>query len=156
MATTIGLVLRPVYWVLHIVYLPCKMLIVPLVIILLVFSVLWLPCLGVISVCAAGARMSMVLRPVMFVIALPFVFLGSVLIALVPMPNEASLEDKELKLHYLMKYPTFAFDLNMPPPRANKGYDVFISYRRKGGRDFARILQQALERRGYRCFFDYD
>ena len=156
MATTIGLMLRPVYWGLQIVYLPCKMLIVPLVIILLVFSVLWLPCLGVIAVCAAGARRSMMLRPVMFVIALPFVFLGSVLIALVPMPNEASLEDKEQKLHYLMKYPTFTFDLNMPPQRADKGYDVFISYRRKGGRDFARILQQALERRGYRCFFDYD
>lgn len=37
-----------------------------------------------------------------------------------------------------------------------KKYDVFISYRRQGGRDYARILQQALERRGYRCFFDYD
>lgn len=37
-----------------------------------------------------------------------------------------------------------------------KKYDVFISYRRQGGRDCARILQQALERRGYRCFFDYD
>ena len=37
-----------------------------------------------------------------------------------------------------------------------KKYDVFISYRRQGGRSYARILQQALERRGYRCFFDYD
>ena len=156
MATTIGLVLRPVYCVLQLIYLPCKMLIVPLVLILLAFSALWLPCLGVISVCAAGARKSMILRPVMFVIALPFVFVGSVLIALAPMPNEKSLEDKELKLHYLLKYPTFAFDLNMPPSREDKGYDVFISYRRQGGRDFARILQQALERRGYRCFFDYD
>lgn len=38
----------------------------------------------------------------------------------------------------------------------NKKYDVFISYRRQGGRDCARLLQQALERRGYKCFFDYD
>lgn len=34
-------------------------------------------------------------------------------------------------------------------------YDVFISYRRNGGRDFARLLHEALEGRGLNCFFDY-
>lgn len=40
-------------------------------------------------------------------------------------------------------------------------YDVFISYRRANGnqmvgRDDARLLQQALQARGLKCFFDYD
>ena len=35
-------------------------------------------------------------------------------------------------------------------------YDVFISYRRKTGADDARLLQQALIRRGYNVFLDYD
>lgn len=35
-------------------------------------------------------------------------------------------------------------------------YDIFISYRRVGGRQYARILQLALEQRGYRVFLDYN
>ena len=35
-------------------------------------------------------------------------------------------------------------------------YDVFISYRRSGGRDKARLLYKELEGRGYKCFFDFN
>lgn len=35
-------------------------------------------------------------------------------------------------------------------------YDVFISYRRAGGAQYARILQLLLNQRGYRAFLDYD
>ena len=35
-------------------------------------------------------------------------------------------------------------------------YDIFISYRRDGGAQFARILQLMLIQRGYRVFLDYD
>lgn len=35
-------------------------------------------------------------------------------------------------------------------------YDVFISYRRVGGAQYARILQLMLQQRGYRVFLDYD
>ncbi len=35
-------------------------------------------------------------------------------------------------------------------------YDVFISYRRDGGAQYARTLQLMLEMRGYRVFLDYD
>ena len=35
-------------------------------------------------------------------------------------------------------------------------YDIFISYRRDGGAQYARILQLALQQRGYRVFLDYD
>lgn len=35
-------------------------------------------------------------------------------------------------------------------------YDVFISYRRDDGAQYARILQLQLEKRGYKVFLDYD
>ena len=35
-------------------------------------------------------------------------------------------------------------------------YDIFISYRRDGGAQYARILQLMLIQRGYRVFLDYD
>ena len=35
-------------------------------------------------------------------------------------------------------------------------YDIFISYRRVGGAQYARILQLMLQQRGYRVFLDYD
>ncbi len=38
----------------------------------------------------------------------------------------------------------------------NNKYDIFISYRRDGGAQYARILQLELEKRGYRVFLDYD
>lgn len=37
----------------------------------------------------------------------------------------------------------------------NDHYDVFISYRREGGKDHARTIQQALEKK-YRVFLDFD
>lgn len=35
-------------------------------------------------------------------------------------------------------------------------YDIFISYRRAGGAQYARILQLMLTQRGYKVFLDYD
>lgn len=35
-------------------------------------------------------------------------------------------------------------------------YDIFISYRRLGGAQYARILQLMLNQRGYKVFLDYD
>lgn len=39
---------------------------------------------------------------------------------------------------------------------ADKQYEIFISYRRDGGAQYARILQLMLIQRGYRVFLDYD
>jgi hypothetical protein len=38
----------------------------------------------------------------------------------------------------------------------NQPYDIFISYRRTGGAQYARILQLMLIQRGYKVFLDYD
>ena len=35
-------------------------------------------------------------------------------------------------------------------------YDIFISYRRDGGKEWARSLKSELDRRGYRVFLDFD
>lgn len=40
--------------------------------------------------------------------------------------------------------------------QAKTSYDIFISYRRIGGAQYARILQLMLTQRGYRVFLDYD
>ena len=37
-----------------------------------------------------------------------------------------------------------------------KAYDIFISYRREGGAQYARIMQLMLQQRGFRVFLDYD
>lgn len=37
-----------------------------------------------------------------------------------------------------------------------KGVQVFISYRREGGRDIARNIYERLSMSGYTTFFDYD
>ena len=37
-----------------------------------------------------------------------------------------------------------------------KKYDIFISYRREGGKQYARTLQLMLEKKGYHVFLDYD
>ena len=39
---------------------------------------------------------------------------------------------------------------------ADHKYDIFISYRRDGGAQYARILQLMLIQRGYKVFLDYD
>jgi len=37
-----------------------------------------------------------------------------------------------------------------------KHYDIFISYRREGGKNYARVIKPELEKRGYSVFLDFD
>ena len=103
----IKIVLTPVALLLRIVYIPCQILVLPLMAVLLLFSVLWMVCLGVIMACGAIARSVALLRPLVFVVALPFVVIGAVLIAIAPMPSPASIIDQQEKLHVLLSYPDF-------------------------------------------------
>ena len=103
----IKVALTPVALLLRIVYIPCQILILPLMAILLLFSVLWKVCLGVIMACDAMARSFWMLRPILFVVALPFVIIGAVLITIAPMPSPASIIDQQEKLHILLSYPDF-------------------------------------------------
>lgn len=38
----------------------------------------------------------------------------------------------------------------------DKQYDIFINYRRQGGKDFARLIASELQNRGYKVFLDFD
>ena len=38
----------------------------------------------------------------------------------------------------------------------DRDYDIFISYRRVGGKNYARIIKPELEKRGFRVFLDFD
>lgn len=103
----IKVILSPVVLLLRIVYIPCQILVLPLMVILLLFSIMWMVCIGVIMACGAMARSIGLLRPVLFVIALPFVIIGAVLIVIAPMPSPASMIDQQEKLHILLSYPDF-------------------------------------------------
>ena len=48
------------------------------------------------------------------------------------------------------------FLLSQPSNNMKVKYDIFISYRRVDGIDYARILQKALQLRGYKVFLDYE
>ena len=98
-------ILTPLVLLLRIVYFPCQILVLPLMVILLVFSLLWVVCMGVISLIAAIARSAGFLRPILFVLVLPFVLIGAVLVVLAPMPSPASLIDQQTKFHFLLSYP---------------------------------------------------
>lgn len=43
-----------------------------------------------------------------------------------------------------------------PDNNSNNAYDIFISYRREGGADKARVLKTELEKRGFKVFLDFD
>lgn len=38
----------------------------------------------------------------------------------------------------------------------DKHYDIFISYRREGGKNYARVIKPELEKRGFKVFLDFD
>lgn len=103
----IKFILSPIGFLLRIVYIPCQILIVPLMLLLFLFSLAWLVCLGVIMGCGAVARSCWLLRPVVFLLAFPFVVVGATLIVIAPMPSPASILDQQEKLHILLSYPDF-------------------------------------------------
>lgn len=100
-------ILTPVALIQRIVYIPCQILVLPLMAILLLFSIAWMVCLGIIMACGTLARSASLLRPLLFVVALPFVIIGAVLITIAPTPSPASIIDLQAKLHVLLSYPDF-------------------------------------------------
>lgn len=95
-------VLTPVAVLLRTVYIPIRTLVFLLMAILLLFSIMWLICFGVIMPCGAMARFFGVLRPILFLIVLPFEIIGAVLIAIAPLSSPSSIIDWREKLHILL------------------------------------------------------
>lgn len=101
----IKFILMPVYYLLQLVYLLLHFFIFPLYVILFAFSSVWIVCLIMISLCAYLARLSVILRCAVFLVALPFVIIGAILIALAPMPSPMSYTDRADKMHVILSYP---------------------------------------------------
>ena len=106
-AAGIKVLLSPIGALLRIIYIPCQILVLPLMLLLFLFSLSWMVCLGVIMACGAVARSCILFRPLAFVLALPFVVIGAILIAIAPMPSPSSIIDQQEKLHMLLSYPDF-------------------------------------------------
>lgn len=99
----------PFYYLLLILYVPCKILVLPMLLLLIMFSALWMICLCGISLAAMIARGTGVLRPIAFLIALPFVIIAAIAISLAPVPNLAGNIEKfekfKLLFHFVVNYP---------------------------------------------------
>lgn len=105
-ASILYLILTPVYFFLGILRLP-------LLILTLTMSVVWLPVLGVILLCGKGSRMVSVLRPLFFLLALPFLVIGHFLVSLEPIIYPGDAVGKMAKLLLIERFPygTIADDI---------------------------------------------
>jgi len=101
----VRLILRPVWWLLQIVYAPCKFLVLPMMLLLFAFSLVWFICAALLSAVATLARSSRGKRILAFFLALPLVVVASILFALAPLPSPASYSDLEEKMHLILGYP---------------------------------------------------
>lgn len=95
----------PIYWLLLIIYIPSRILVLPMFALLLAFSIPWLVCFIAITILAAIARNVSILRPFAFIIVLPFVIIGALVVTLAPVPNALGEVEKAEKYFLLMTYP---------------------------------------------------
>jgi len=73
---------------------------------LLVMSLVWLVLVGIIAFFAKISRGAPVLRPVSFVIALPFLLVGDFLVTISPIPSPGDVESKLLKWQFIESFPS--------------------------------------------------
>lgn len=103
--TPIDLIAAPIYMVLAVVYSLLAILVLPLMILILAMTVIWLPMFLMILLCGKLSRSIPILRPLSFIIALPFLIVGRFWVALEPLPSPADQEAKALKLRMIDTFP---------------------------------------------------
>jgi len=81
------------------------MLQLPLVLIIIVMSVIWMVLMGIISIFCKLSLAAPPLRPVSFALALPFLLLGDILTTIAPCPTPADAESKEVKWRFIEMFP---------------------------------------------------
>jgi hypothetical protein len=97
--TALMFVLSPIYALMQLLRLP-------LMLWLLVMSLVWLVLVGIIAFFAKISRGAPVLRPVSFVIALPFLLVGDFLVTISPIPSPGDVESKLLKWQFIESFPS--------------------------------------------------
>jgi hypothetical protein len=97
-ASLVYLILTPVYMVLGILNLP-------LMILTLAMSAVWLPILGAILLFGKISRRLPSLRPISFLLALPFLVVGHFFVSLEPIVVPGDQEGKLAKLRLIERFP---------------------------------------------------
>jgi hypothetical protein len=87
------------------VYLLMQSLKLPLLLLLMVFNLVWVVLVGSIIALAKLSNGVPALRPVSFVIALPFLLAGDFLVTISPAPMPSDNEAKLLKWQFLESFP---------------------------------------------------
>jgi hypothetical protein len=103
--TPFRLVGTALLFVLTPVYLLMQALKLPLLLLLMVFNLVWVVLVGSIMALAKLSKGVPSLRPVSFVIALPFLLVGDFLVTISPAPMPSDAEAKLLKWQFLESFP---------------------------------------------------
>ena len=94
-------ILRPIYWVFIITK-------VPMLLLLMIMSLIWMPCALFISLFAMFSRRFLWIRPLSFVLILPFLIAAYVVVSLSPVPDVTLINDvagKVVKLDFVQSFP---------------------------------------------------
>lgn len=103
--TPFRLVGTALMFVLTPVYLLMQVLKLPLLLLLMAFNLVWVALIGVILALAKLSKGVPALRPISFVIALPFLLVGDFLVTISPVPMPSDAEAKLLKWQFLESFP---------------------------------------------------
>ena len=105
--TPIQAVVAIAYLFLTPLYVLLAILRLPLIMLTLLMSVVWLPIVGVIFGCGKVSRTFPALRLPSFLVALPFLIFGHILVSLEPLPTPGDQEGKLTKLLLIERFPFF-------------------------------------------------
>ena len=83
----------------------CRLLILPLLLVLLVFNLAWGLMMAIIMIFSGISKAAPVLRPFTFILALPFLILGDFIVTISPVPTPADAQSKLMKWEFLEKFP---------------------------------------------------
>ena len=90
---------------LSIIWFLCKLLVLPLLLVLLVFNILWAILMAIILAFSGISKSAPPLRPISFILALPFLLIGDFIVTISPLPTPADAPSKMMKWEFLEKFP---------------------------------------------------
>lgn len=98
LGTLMMFLLTPVYGLMQLLQLPLMLL-------LMVMNVVWLAMVGTIMLFSKISRGMAALRPISFVVALPFLLIADFLVTVSPTPTPNDAESKMLKWQFVESFP---------------------------------------------------
>ncbi len=83
----------------------CRVLVLPLLLVLLVFNITWAIFMAIILLFAGISRSAPPLRPISFVLVLPLLIIADFIVTISPCPTPADAPGKLMKWEFLEKFP---------------------------------------------------